>query len=292
MPRLTPLVFLVIASLLATGFPTAAQDKKAPKKESPQKAVAAANMKKAELGTAAIVETDNFVVATTLTEEKAKALGAVLEKVVPVARKALQYEQKESAWTGKLAVYHLPENRDFRSFMRTVAQAQPDNIHYELKGDEPFVVDPVDVAAKTTSGDQFANTAAIVAGAYLMAKGGNTPDWFTDGFGRIVAARAEGLNSKRYAAYRAAARNLAGKGWKASDLWAETKPTGADVLATSFAEFLAFGPMAKDFPKIVSAFRPDENGNAPSVQSALEAGGWKDLAAMDAAWKRWATTIR
>lgn len=291
MPRFAQVLFLVVAAVVASGPPTTGQDKK---DASGQKAAAVANMKKAELGKSTVVETDNFLVATTMTEDKAKALGAVLEKVVPIARKALQYEEKEEPWKGKLAVYVLPEGRDFKSFMRGVVVAQPEGVHYSLGTDEPLVVDPVDVPAKATEADQFAATAAVVAGAYLKGKGGtaNVPDWLTDGFGRVTAMRAEGPNSKRYAAYRTAARGMAAKGVKASDLWAETKPAGADVLAASFAEFLAYGPMAKEFPKIVTAFRPDEFGNTPGVQKALEAGGWKDLAALDAAWKKWATALK
>jgi hypothetical protein len=53
-----------------------------------QKEAAAANLKKAELGKTVVVETDSFLIATTLTEDKGKALGAVLEKVVPIARKS------------------------------------------------------------------------------------------------------------------------------------------------------------------------------------------------------------
>lgn len=287
MPRFTSLLLLAITGLVTSGSLANAQEKQ-------QKAAAVANMKRAELGNPVVVETENFLIATTLSEDKAKALGAMLEKVGPVARKALHFEEKEEPWKGKLAVYYLPESRDFKSFMRSVVVAQPEGPHWELRSDNPFVVDPVDVPAKATEADHFANTAAIVAGAYLRGKGGTVtvPNWLADGFGRAMAMRAEGLNSKRYTASRAAARSMAAKGWKASDLWAETKPMGADVLATSFAEFLALGPMGKEFPKIISAFRPDENGNTPSVQQALEAGGWKDMAAMDAAWKKWATAVK
>lgn len=291
MPRIITLLTILTVGLLGAD----AQDKKELKKDTAaQKAAATANMKKAELGQPTIIETDNFLVATTLTEDKAKALGMALEKLVPVARKALQYESTEEPWKGKLTVYHLPDRREFKSFMRIVVQVQPESVYYDLRGDEPLIVDPVDVPSKATEADQFARTAANVAAAYLKGKGGtaNVPEWLADGFGRVVAMRAEGLNSKRYATYRAAARGLASKGVRATDLWGEGKPSGADVLAASVAEFLAFGPMAKDFPKLVTGFRSDENGNSPSVQQALEASGWKDMAALDAAWKKWATTLK
>jgi hypothetical protein len=294
MPRFALLPFL-LTGVLAPGLPAAFQDKKEARPEvAAQKAAAAANLKKAELGKTALVETDNFLIGTTVSEEKAKALGAVLEKVVPVARKGLQFDEKEEPWKGKLAVYVLPDNRDFKSFMRGVVVAPPEGVHYSLRSDEPLVVDPVDVPAKASEAEQFANTAAVVATAYLKGKAGtaSVPDWLAEGFGRLTAMRAEGLNSKRYSAYKTAARGLPAKGLKASDLWAETRPTGADVLAASVAEILAYGTMAREFPKVLSAFRPDDNGNTPGVEQAIQAGGWKDAAALDSAWKKWVTAVK
>lgn len=281
-----------IACCEPTSIAQEPQDSK--KQSAAQRAVVVANLKKADLDKASIIETDHFLVATTLPEDKAKALGATLEKVVPVARKALQFDNTEEPWPGKLTVYYLPNSREFKSFMRSVAQVQPDSVHYEIRSDPPYLVDPVDVSVKATEAEQFARTASVVATAYLKSKAGNAtiPTWFADGFGRAVAARAEGLNSKRYTAYRNSSRSLASKGWKASDLWSEAKPTNTELLATSFIEFLAFGPMAKDFTRIVSGFRADENGTSPTIQAALEAGGWKDIAALDAAWKRWVSTPR
>jgi hypothetical protein len=102
--------------------------------------------------------------------------------------------------------------------------------------------------------------------------------------------RAEGLNSARYQKHKTAARGLANKGAKPTDLWAETKPANADVLANSFAEYLAYGPGAANLVKLLTGFRPDGNGNPPAAQQAFEAAGWKDLAMLEAAWRKWATT--
>jgi hypothetical protein len=261
------------------------------------KAKAAANLKTAGVGKAAVVETDHFVVATTLPGEKAKALGEVLDKVVPVARKGAQLEAKEQPWKGKLTVYYLPDGPDFKGFVRAVLMDQPAGAHYALRADDPFVVDPAEVPAKATEADQFAAAAAVVAGGVLRGKAGTAavPDWLADGFGRAAAARADGVMSKRYLAYKASARALAlgPKGAappSAAGLWAETKPASAELLAASFADYLAFGPGAANFPKLVSAFRPDENGNVAGVPQALEAAGWKDLGMLDAAWRKWAAT--
>lgn len=288
-PRLALPAFLVVA-LGASGSAAFAQDAK--KDVARQKEVAAANLKKAELGKATVVESTHFLIATPLPESKAKALGAVLDKVVPIARKALQYEEKEEAWKGKLTIYFLPDSRDFKSFIRSVVAMQPSGVHYELRADDPFIVDPVDVPAAATEAEQFANAAAVVAGAYLKAKGGSAalPEWLINGFGRVTALRAEGLNSRRFVAHKAAARTAASRGGKPTELWGDAKPTNADVLANSFVEYLAYGPGAANFAKLISGFRPDEGGNTPGVPAAFEAAGWKDLTMLEAAWKKWAVT--
>jgi hypothetical protein len=255
-----------------------------------QKAAAAALLKKADFGASTIVESEHFLVAGTLAEDRAKALGAVLDKVVPVVRKALQFEAKEAAWKGKLAVFHLPESRDFKGFMRSAIVTQPDGVHYSIRSDEPFLVDPVETTGKATESDQFAQTAGTVAGAYLKAKGSGAaiPDWLVTGFGRATAMRAEGTGGKRYLAYRTAARGIASRGGRPSDLWGEIKPSGADTLAASFADYLAHGPGAANFVKLVNGFRPDDNGNTPPAPAALEAAGWKDVSMLEAAWRKWA----
>jgi hypothetical protein len=284
------LAALCIAALAALESPAPAQEAK--KNAVRQKNAVYEKLKKADFDRSAVAETEHFLVATTLPPEKAKALGVVLDKVVPVARRALQYEEKEEAWKGKLAVYYLPDGRDFKSFIRSVVGVQPGGIHYELRGDEPFVVDPADVPAKATEADQFAGGAAVVARAYLKAKGASAalPDWLVGGFGRVTAMRAEGLTSKRYLAHKAAARALANRGAKPTELWGETKPASADLLANSFAEYLAYGPGAANFTKLITGFRPDDNGNPPSPQAAFEAAGWKDWTMLEAAWRKWAAT--
>jgi hypothetical protein len=298
--RLRPALLLAAftAGLLALASPSHAQEKKDEKKDGlKQKEAVTANLKKADIGTANVVETENFIIATTISKEKAKALGAVLEKVAPVAKKAAQFEEKEEPWKGKLAVYYLPENRDFKSFIRNVVVDQPGSVHYAVRSDTPFLVDPVEVTGKAAEADQFAGTAAAVASAYLKAKGGVAvvPEWLTDGFGRMTAARAEGLMSPRYRVLRTTARTaaLGGKGTAPSplgDLWAEARPANTTALANSFAEYFAYGAGKEKFIAYVNGFRPRENGTVPSSQEALEAAGWKDVAAAETAWRKWAQT--
>ncbi|WP_439623456.1 hypothetical protein [Gemmata sp.] len=260
-----------------------------------QKAAAVATLKKANLDKAAVVETDNFLIASSWPEEKARALGGVLEKVVPIARKALQFEEKDEAWRGKLAVFVLPETRDFKSFMRGVIQRDPEGVYTDVRADDPFVVDPVDAPVRATDADQYAAVAASVANAFLRSRGSTAalPDWVLNGFGRVTAARAAGTNSAAYTKYRTAARLavLGPKGGKPAalgELWGDTKPANGDALAASLVEYMAYGPGAANFVKLVFAYRPNENGDSPATPQALEAAGWKDTAALEAAWRKWA----
>ncbi len=284
----------ILSLFMFTSLATA-QDRKPDKNEiDQQRAVLLTNMKRADLPRISIVETENFFVATTTSEEKAKALGAVLDKVAPLAMRAAQFEEKEVPWKGKLAVIHLPDSRDFKGFMRNVVgTTEVTGPHYALREDAPYLVDPVMVPASSTESDRFAAAAASVATAYLKAKYGaaNLPEWLSDAFGRVIAMRAEGTNSKRYTAYRTVARNAVGpkavKPVALNDLWAENRTPQTESLTASFVEYLAFGPEKDKFSRFVFALRPDENGIRPSVQKALEEAGWKDSAALDKAWRKW-----
>src|SRR4051794_31697423 len=240
MPLLRAALLAFVTVAVAPGSPALVQDKKDSKDELDKKqiAAAAANLKLADVTRPSTHPTDNFLIAGALAPEKAKSLGAVLEKVVPVARKALQYDDKEEAWKGRLAVYYLPDGAHFKNFIRGVVMKQPEGVHVDLRGDTPFVADPVEAPAKATEADQFAAAAATVAGAYLRARAGSAAvrEGFVNGFGRVTAARAEGTNSKRYLAYKTASRVavLGPKGGTPpaiADLWAETKPANAALLA-------------------------------------------------------------
>jgi hypothetical protein len=295
--RLRPAILAAAFALLALVLPAAAQEKKGEKPDAAkQKDAVVANLKKADLPAAHVVETEHFLLATTIPKDRAKALGAVLEKVAPVARKGAQFEEKEEPWKGKLAVYYLPEGRDFKSFVRNAVMEQPDGVHYDLRSDNPILVDPVEVPGKATEADQFANAAALVAGAYLRAKAGTArpPEWLVGGFGRVTTMRAAGLNSRRYAAHREAARAAAlgirVKPAALSELWGEEKPANIDTVANSFAEYLAYGPGKDKFASLIAGFRPNENGDVPGAMQALEAAGWKDMPMLEAAWRRWVTT--
>lgn len=293
--RLVAIAVLAAWGVISIGTSTPAQLPDIKAIVAKQKEEISTNLKKADLSKATVTETDNFFIVGTLPAEKAKALGAILEKVAPIARKALQYEPKDEVWKGKLAIYYLPESRDYKNFVRAALQMRPEGVYSDVRSDTPYLVDPVELPAKSTETEQFANTAAIVAGAYLKARGAtaNLPEWISSGFGKATAYRADGLNSARYLGFKKQAKALAAgtKGTPAAiaELWGETKANNADILAASLLEYMAYGPGADNFLKLVYGFRPDENGNQPSVGQALEAAGWKEVPMLESNWRKWVT---
>lgn len=295
MPLRVRFVAAVVSTVLAFAAPGYAQDGK----DAKARAAAVENLKKIKIDKPTIVETDHFLVAGSLSEDKAKALGNTLEKTYALARKTLKYEEKDSPWKGKLTVYFFPNSDEFKSFMRRVLQVAPEGMYVDVRSEPALIVDPAELPGKPTDADLYAATAARVAGETLIAKGTGTqviPAWLRDGFGRVTAARAEGTTSKRYTSMKAASRTavFGPKGGKAAvlaDVWADSKTPTAEALHNSFSEFLAYGPKAADFVKFVEALRPGENVASPTVQAqGFEALGWKDQMAPDAAWKRWVQT--
>ncbi len=275
--------------------PATAQEKKGE-----AKAAAIEALKRLKVSKPTVVETKNFVVAGTLPEAKAKSLGLVLEKTLAVASKAAKYDPKDSPWRGgKLVVYFLPDPEEFKSFMRRVLQVSPEGAHADLRADPPLLVDPVELPGKPTEADQFAATAALMAGELLKAKGTGTqrvPEWLREGFGRVSAMRAEGTTSKRYLAYRTQAKatvfgTRSGKPATISEAWSGQRSPTSELLANSLAEFVAFRPK-NDFGKFLDALRPGEGNRTPTSMSAFMALGWKDEASAEAAWKNWVRTGR
>ncbi len=296
------LVATIFAALAFGSLPHAPAQDKDKDKELVKKAkdTAEANLKKINITKPTIVETDNFIIAGSIPEEKAKALGVVLERTLKLARATLKFEEKEIAWRGgpKLTIYFLPEPDEYKSFMRRVLQVPPETTYVDFRAEPPFMVDPADLPGKPTDADLYTNTAARVAGEHLKAKGTGTqiiPEWLRDGFGRATAMRAEGTTSKRYLAYKSQAKGaiLNPKGGKypaLADLWGDSKTATGELMATSFAEFLAYGGGKGNFQRFLDGLKPSENNGSPTIPQGLEAAGWKDVGALDLTWKRWVQT--
>lgn len=260
-----------------------------------QKKVAVANLKKADIAKANVAESETVIVGGLLPESRLKTIGDSLTKTSKTARKALQFDEKDEPWKGKLTVMYLPERTNFTSYMRLVVGKRVEgNYDINIRSDEPTIVIGSDLDAKATDSDILGELGPVLAGAWLQAKVGSSasiPSWVRLGLGRAIAYRAEGTNSKRFTGYKTRARTAAlGGGGKGAapiaDVWGSDRADGVD-LATSLMDYLAFGPKSGDFGKFISALRPDDNGDAQAVPKVLEDAGWKTPAELDAAWKKW-----
>ncbi|MFO0851489.1 MAG: hypothetical protein U0871_23465 [Gemmataceae bacterium] len=242
-------------------------------------------------------ETDDLLVYSTLPPARAKPLAAALQKAHTAAVKASKRPGSDPLWAGKLTVYVLPDARAYKAFVQQGLKESPaarETYRVDVKADPPAVAVGAGIGEKPTDAQLTAEAAAVVGAAVLdKAHGVTLPDWLRVGFGRAVYLRADGPKSQRLAAHRAKVRALyARTGGAAFSPWAVWggKPVDEfDTLAASFAEFLAFGPLADGLPKFVGGFKPSEQNENPTPEQALEAAGWKPEA-LDAAWKQWVLT--
>lgn len=286
-----------LALPLATFLVAAASAVSADEVSDKQKAVAAENLKKADLKGYTVVESATLILASSLPEARAKAVAEGLEKTAKTARKGLQFDDKEEVWKGKLTVYHVPERRAYGIFLRMVVGERSDaGVVVAVRGDEPLVTTGVETNPKVSDSEFVGDIGPAIGAAYLQSKAGPTtplPAWVRGAYGRAASLRAEGPSGKRITAYKTAAKGaVLGKGRgpaTLAELWANDRPD-ADLLATAFVDYLAFGTdkMGQEkFVRFVSALRPDENGDTPEPWKPLESAGWK-APELEAAWRAWA----
>lgn len=284
---------LFIALLFVLGAGSAPADEVSDK----QKKVAIENFKKAEISKGNVAESETLIVVGLLPETRLKAIGEALNKTTKLSRKALQFDEKDEPWKGKLTVIYLPERTNFTQYMRLVVGQRPEgNWHIGIRSDEPTIVSGAELDAKATDAEIVAELGPLVAGAMLQAKVGpsaSIPGWVRIGLGRAVSLRADGVTGKRYSTFKTQARSaVLGGGGKAAapiaDVWGSDRPDGG-LLATSLMDYLAFGPGAANFSKFLSGLRPDDNGTEPAIAAVIEGAGWKTPAELETAWKRWVT---
>lgn len=281
---------LVAAVVVSAGRADEVNDK--------QKAVAAANLKTAELKGFTIVESATLILATPLPEARAKAVAEGLEKTVRTARKGLQMDDKDEPWKGKLTIYHVGERRAFGSFLRAVSGERTEaGFYVAIRSDEPYVASGADAGPKATDADIIGDLGPVVGTAYFQSKAGSgtpVPAWVRNAYGRAASLRADGPAGKRLTTYKTAARTaVLGKGRgpaTLAEVWANERPD-ADLVATALLDYMAFGgdKAGQDkFIRFVANLKPDENGDSPDVSKVVETAGWKwqDL---EAGWRGWAT---
>ncbi len=294
MPKLLPLFVA-----LALTCPAIAQTKAdKPAEVKAQKDSAAEKLAKAGLTKPTLVETSDLILYTTWPEAKVKTLASNLQKVYELAHKTLKFEPTDVAWPGKLTVFFVPERKEFTAFVRLVEQRKPDagdTTSVQVRGKEPYILVGLEADAKATEADTTGEVGAAVAEALLNVKAGVTagaavlPGWITTGFGKLMALRVEG-NSAKLTAYRTKVKALAAKGKaatvKASQAWGDTNTKETETITVSVVEFLLFGPDPAKFAKVLSGFKPGENGTVPTLEQALEVADYKPDT-LDAAWKAW-----
>jgi hypothetical protein len=291
-----PVPYLLAACCLGLlTAPLAARDDRAAEVKK-EKAVVEANLTMAGLGKLSQAETDDLLVYATVPEAKVKALGDGAQKSFRLACATLKFGPDEKLWPGKLSLVVLTDPQQFTTYVRLVEQRRPDKgVYYsmDLRSDVPAVIDSVDAGEKATDAEIRADAATIVAAALLAKKAGTgtpLPEWLLLGFGRTIAVRSEG--GPKLSAYRTKVK-AAVLGSKAqpiparvSDVWNGQKGKDSDLVSASLAEYLAFGPEAEKFPKLLSALKPSDTQPMPTVATALTNLEWTSDA-LEIGWKQW-----
>lgn len=291
-----PARLLLTACCLALLTPPApARDDRAGEVKKEKDAVAA-RLTKAGLPTLAPVETDDLLVYAAVPDAKARPLADGVQKTYQLARTALKFEPAETLWPGKLSVIVITDPAQFTAFVRQVEQRRPEKgvfTSMDLRGDVPYVIDSVEVGERATDAEIRADAAAAVASAVLSKKAGtgaSLPDWLLGGFGRMIAARAEGPAKLTTFHTKTKSAVLGTRSRpvlvRAADVWGGQKGKDGDLVAASFVEFLVFGPEADKFPKILSALKPSDTQPMPTMAAALADLEWRPEV-LDLAWKQW-----
>lgn len=223
-----------------------------------QKQTIESNWKLLQLSEAKPVESANFLIIGSLAESKLKALSATLEKQYAVATQALKFDGDKPI-TGKMAVYVIDDGTKYRSFVRTVLKATPDDEEQgrqSVKGDLPFVAAGPGRNKDSLSPDAYASTQVAVALLAARTKNAPLPEWATIGFAKATAFQASGVLG---VARKRAAREVARRA-RVSDLWGETLSSEQKIaLGTSVMDFLVYGKGVAKPLDVISAMRPEED---------------------------------
>lgn len=290
---LSHLSLCAVLLMLSIGFARGDEKSDAAKK---QKAAADALLKSAKL-TTTHAESDDLLVYSSFSEDKTKALAASAQKSYVAGRKALKVAADEKLWPGKLTVIVLPESRQYKGFVLSALKRSPTNresFTFELRSDEPFVLIGTALGEKPTDAEMMAEAAGFVAAAVLNKKAGTgaagLPEWFSRGFARATHIHTEGNASKATAFHqkvKALYSKYRGNGFKPANVWDNMIASAeTNTVATSFVEYLAFGPEAEQFPKLIQALKPTEESPNPTVATALAAIEWP-VDSIESSWRKW-----
>jgi hypothetical protein len=247
-------------------------------------------MKKSDVKDARIVETENLVVVTALSESKAKAFADSLQKTFALAAKALKFEEAEVK-AAHVIIYTFADLDNFRQFQRSVLKVRPEDelAIFDMKRDDPFIAVAARRGERNPSFELLAGNE--ICRALLAKKGGNArlTEWMKDGFARAVQWRlAPGTaGADRSAVARMAPRlGKTAKGMPVVDkAWSGTGKD-KDLVAASLMDFFTFGPGSEKFSSVLNGLIPVDGGGDPSFGDALKAADWM-LDDLDRAWREW-----
>lgn len=288
--------------LTLTGFAllgSAGRADEAADKLAKQQAAVKANLKagKVALTTA---ETADLIVSAPYPAERVAKLAAEVQKAYAAAVKTLKYEPKDSPVAGKLAVYVLADPKAYKIFLLQAlkkASRGKEAVEADLRSETPYLVLNAGADEKPTEAGAAAQASRAVAVAVLSIKAGTTgtaglPTWVETGFGNAVALRAEG-NAGKLAAHAGKVKALVAKSRGAAlqlkAVYGDAPSADADLVTTSFLEYLVYGPGAEKFPELLTALKTSEGGEAPTLWTAFTTLEWKPET-VEAAWRKWAVT--
>jgi hypothetical protein len=282
--------FTVLFLFIASHSITVAQDE-TPKTDPIKPSTLEEVVKKLDLGKANIQDGKEMVLIGTFPNDRLKSLMEIGQKSAEQAMKALKFEKDEKPFSEKLRVFILPSKGSFLTFLRSIEQrriegSETDSI--DLRRDPPHVAILIEDAKPGLVDTTFGN---LIAAAVLRSKSspGVVPNWFRDGFTKYVQIKG---NPKVAAVDKPNQRKLVlARTRKVSDAWNHSDPKEQVLIAASLIEFLATGPDADKFSKIVGGFRPNEDNEIPDFDGVLKTAGigWDKL---ETSWKAWAQKAR
>lgn len=252
---------------------------------SKQKQAIVANWKALQLSDAKPVESANFLVIGSVPEARLKALSSTLEKQFAAATQALKFEGERPV-AGKIAVYVIDDGTKYRSFVRTVLKASPDDDEQgrqSVKGDLPYVAAGPGRTKDAPSSETYAATQVAIALLAARTKNAPLPEWATVGFAKATAFQAGGVLGP---ARKRGAREVARRA-RVSDLWGEALPSEQKIaLGTGVIDFLVYGKGVAKPLDVIAAMRPEED---KPVKTVADVFGVANLTPeqFEAAFARW-----
>jgi len=257
-----------------------------------QKQALKANTAAAQIPASPMIESANLLLCGTLPEAKLRSLSSSLEKQFSTAVAALQFDNNDKPWLGKLGVYMFADRAQFRSFVRTIEKRSPDDAEQgsqALKSDTPHVAagpgrTPTSPTAEAQAGLELAT--AILAG---RAKATPLPEWVIVGFSRATAAHAAGQAA---GVRKKGARDLIRARLRPRDAWNEAIPYDQRMtLAAGIMDFIVYGNGAGKPIDFLGGFRPDEEKPTKSPEDALAAAKLS-IDQFEAAFIKWLSSTK